>query len=204
MQTGKQAVRRAVISVLLMGVSVFLRAQAPPQFKADMQMSGPGGGTMNGKAFFGGSKVRMELDIAGQNQIMIVDISKKIVYMLMPDEKMYMEMPADSPGSMRAPKVDPMDPANPCSTAGVTVCKRIGSETVNGYPTEKWELKIDGQQMTAWIGTKLRMPIRTKSTDGTTMEFRNIVEGAQPANLFVVPPGYEKMEMPGMGDVPGM
>src|SRR3990172_9573022 len=121
-----------ILLLFLMGLSVLLRAQAPPQFKADMQMSGPGGGIMNGKVFFGGYKVRMELDMGGVKQITIMDISKKIVYMLMPDEKMYMEMPTNSPGSMRAPTVDPMDPANACATSEVTACKRIGSETVNG------------------------------------------------------------------------
>ena len=195
---------RISLFLFLMGVAIFLRAQAPPQFKADMQMSGPGGGTMNGKMYVGGTKVRMELGMGGMSQIMIVDISKKIVYTLMPDQKMYMEMPTDSPGSMRAPKMNPMDPANPCTTAGVTVCKRLGTETVNGYPAEKWELKIDGQQMTAWIGTKLRLPIKTQGTDGSTMEFRNIVEGAQPANLFVVPAGYQKMDMGGMAGMMGM
>ena len=195
---------RISLFLFLMGVAIFLRAQAPPQFKADMQMSGPGGGTMNGKMYVGGTKVRMELGMGGMSQIMIVDISKKIVYTLMPDQKMYMEMPTDSPGSMRAPKMNPMDPANPCTTAGVTICKRLGTETVNGYPAEKWELKIDGQQMTAWIGTKLRLPIKTQGTDGSTMEFRNIVEGAQPANLFVVPAGYQKMDMGGMGAMMGM
>ena len=150
-----RAARGVVYFFIWTGWIALLQAQAPPQFKTDMQMSGPGGGIMNGKMFVSGTKVRMELDMGGDSQIMILDLSKKVQYMLMPDEKMYMEVPLNAPNGMRAPKMDPLDPANPCATSGVTACKRIGSETVNGYPTEKWELTMDGQQMTVWIGTKL-------------------------------------------------
>ncbi|MBI3933884.1 MAG: DUF4412 domain-containing protein [Acidobacteria bacterium] len=203
MQTGKQAVRRAVISVLLMGASVFLRAQAPPQFKADMQVNA-GQNNFGAKIYLSGGKMRMEMAMEGHNQVMIVDPAKKVYYMIMPDEKMYMEMSTDAPLPMEPPKVETMDPANPCSSKDLTACKKIGTETVNGYESEKWEFTQDGQKHTAWISTKLRMLIKSVTADGTTMEFRNIVEGAQPANLFVVPPGYEKMEMPSIGGMPGM
>lgn len=194
--------RIPVCLVMLWGVTVFLRAQAPPQFKADMQMSG-GGSNMQGKVYFSGGKVRMEMDMEGHNQAMIVDPAKSVLYMLMPEDKMYMEMSANAPGPMKTPKVEAMDPANPCGSKGITTCKKIGTETVNGYASEKWEFLQEGQKYTAWIATKLRIPIKTMGADGTAMEFRNIVEGEQPANLFVVPAGYEKMDMGGMGGMMG-
>ena len=203
MQTSKVWARGALCTVLLMGASVFWQAQAPPQFKADMQMSG-GGSNMQGKIYFSGGKMRMEMAMGGQNQVMIVDPTKKVTYMLMPADEMYMEMNANAPGPMKPPKVEAMDPANPCSSEGVTACKKLGTETVNGYASEKWEFIQEGKKSTAWIATKLRLPIKTVAADGTSVEFRNIVEGAQPANLFVVPPGYEKMDMGGMGAMMGM
>lgn len=190
--------QRISVFLLLMGVSVSVQAQAPPQFKADMQMSGSGS-NIQGKIYFSGGKMRMEMAMEGQNQVMIIDPAKKVVYMLMPAEEMYMEMNANAPGPMKPPKVEAMDPANPCSSEGVTACKKLGTEIVNGYASEKWELTQERQKYTAWIAVKLRIPIKTVAADGTSMEFRNIVEGAQPANLFVVPSGYEKMDMGGMG-----
>jgi hypothetical protein len=165
-----------------------------------MQISGgPGGQTMRGTMYFGGSKIRMEMAMGGSNQIMIVDTVNKTQIMIMPDNKMYMEMPSGAAGMMKTPKVDVMDPANPCAGGGATQCKRIGAETVNGYATEKWEFKQDGETWTAWIATKLRIPIKMSSASGSGTEFRNIVEGTQPASLFQVPPGYQKMDMGGMG-----
>ena len=127
----------AVFFVMLMGVAVSVKAQAPPQFKADMLMSGPGGMNMQGKLYFSGGKMRMEMGMGGRNSIMIMDPVKKVAYMVMPEEEMYMEMNANAPGPMKPPKVDAMDPANPCGSAGVTACKKLGTETVNGYASEK-------------------------------------------------------------------
>ncbi|MBI4480781.1 MAG: DUF4412 domain-containing protein [Acidobacteria bacterium] len=195
--------RRISLFLFLLSVSIFLRAQAPPQFKADMQMSGRGN-NMQGKIYFSGGKMRMEMAMGGQSQVMITDPVKKAVYMVMPEQELYMEMNANAPGPMKPPKVEAMDPANPCSSEGVTACKKLGTETVNGYASEKWEFTQERQKYTAWIATKLRLPIKTVAADGTSVEFRNIVEGAQPANLFVVPADYEKMDMGGMGGMMGM
>ena len=174
-------------------------AQAPGPFKADLQMSGgrtPG--NMQAKIFFSSGKVRMEMAMGGQNQVMISDTAKSVLYMVMPADKMYMEMNAHAPGPMRTPKVDSVDPANPCSNTVITSCKKLGTETVNGYATEKWEFKQASETVTAWVSTKLRFPIKSVTSDGLTVEFRNIVEGEQPATLFTVPAGFEKMDMGGM------
>ena len=190
---------------VLVGTDGYLRAQPPPQFKADMQMSG-GRNNMSGKIYLSSGKMRMEMAMPGQGrvQVMIADPAKSVVYMIMAEEKMYLEMRGGAMGPLAPPKVESMDPANPCANTGLTSCKKIGTETVNGYETEKWEFTQDGQKHTAWVSTKLRMPVKSVMANGPAVEFRNIVEGAQPANLFVVPDGYEKMDMGGMGDPGGL
>jgi hypothetical protein len=72
---------------------------------------------------------------------------------------------------------------------------RRGAEMLNGFATQKWEYTdTDGEHVTAWIATRLRFPIKTVAGNGATNELRNIMEGAQPANLFELPAGYAQAD----------
>jgi hypothetical protein len=92
--------------------------------------------------------------------------------------------------------------------------KKIGSETVNGHPTTKYEVtaKTDDKvtQIHQWWATDIHFPVKTAAVDGSwSMEYRDIKIGSQPDSLFEVPAGYKKMSIPGMpGDmkikIPGM
>ena len=81
----------------------------------------------------------------------------------------------------------------------------MGKEDVNGKNTEKFLISYDaggGQQnIYQWIGPE-GLPIKTSSENGEwTVEYQNIQIGAQPADLFEPPVGYQKMVMP---DLSGM
>jgi hypothetical protein len=83
----------------------------------------------------------------------------------------------------------------------------VGKETVNGRATEKWEMKATrpgGQSSVAyqWFDPELNTNIREEQPGGFSSELRDIKIGKQPADLFVVPPGYQPVSMP-QGDAPG-
>lgn len=48
-----------------------------------------------------------------------------------------------------------------------------------------------------WIDQRTHIPVKTVQGDFVT-ELLNIQQGPQPASLFVVPPGYTKMDMGNM------
>jgi len=78
-------------------------------------------------------------------------------------------------------------------------CHKIGDETVNGRTTVKYEgTSDDGNAGSVWIDTKLHFPVKWQGKNGAG-ELRNIEEGAQPSSLFVVPAGYQKMDLGKMG-----
>jgi hypothetical protein len=84
------------------------------------------------------------------------------------------------------------DPTNPCASLKAScTSKDLGVETVNGRSTEKWMLTLvlSGKTYTnyEWIDKRLSAPIKSQSEE-STMEVRDIKEGAQPDNLFVIPP----------------
>ena len=194
------------VFLFLVGAAVSLQAQAPPEFKADLLMSGGrGGDTIHGKMYFGAAKIRMEMSVGGEKQIMIVDTAKKVQYLIMPEDEMYMEMRNDAsmPRAPKTLKVEVMDPANPSSGDPKANCKKLGTETANGCATEKWQIDMSREKATVWIDQKLYIPIKTVSSEGLTTEFSNLAEGKQDANLFVEPAGYEKMDMGDMMKMPG-
>src|SRR3954469_25707242 len=170
--------RKFAVAVLFAILASVVMAQIPGAvpFSADMTMKpGKGGESMNGKMYFSGSKMRWDMSMQGHDSVMITDIPGKVSYVLMPQQKMYMEMKAGS-HMQRGPKMDQFknyDPNNPCATAEDMTCEKAGSETVNGRSTDKWVFKKKSTgklTMTAWLDKKVHFPIKSQTEDGTEMD----------------------------------
>ncbi|HWR17610.1 MAG TPA: DUF4412 domain-containing protein [Terriglobales bacterium] len=204
--------RKFAVVILFAFVASLALAQVPGAvpFSGDLTMKAKGGETMNGKMYFSGTKMRWDMNAAGHQSIMINDIPGKVSYMVMPQQKMYMEMRAGQQSMHRGPKMPDLksyDPTNPCSAATDMTCEKVGTETVNGRTTDKWlfKNKKDGSTMTVWLDKKIHFPIRTQTNDAT-IELNNIQEGMPAASLFEIPSGYQKFSMGGMmgGQMPQM
>ena len=200
--------RLAVVVALLFGVFVsnaIAQAMFPQPFTADMSMKTKNGQDMTGKFYVGEHKMRMDMDAHGHQVSMITDPGAKTSYMVMHQQKMYMEMHAGQNPMMmqRGPKMPDLhtfDPTNPCANNPDVTCKNEGSDTVNGRSADKWVFtdKKNGEVTTAWIDKKLHFPVRTTTSDGTEMNLTNVQEGAPPSSTFEIPAGYRKFDMGGM------
>jgi hypothetical protein len=84
-------------------------------------------GTMNGKVFVSKDKIRMEMETA----ISIARTDKKLVWMLLPQEKIYMEMPMGAENTVTLMNKVP----------GEISRKLLGTETIDGRVTEKYEVQ---------------------------------------------------------------
>lgn len=185
--------------LFLTGSTKPLRAQASKEFKADMRLSG-GSLPMNidAKIFSGDKKLRMEINLMGLEQVMIMDLAKSEASLIMPAMRSYMSFTGGGSLPLPAPRIQAMDSADPCASTPRTSCRKIGPEAVNGYETEKWEFADGESKMTAWVSSSLGLPVKTEVAGLVTIELSNIVEGKQSDDLFTVPEGYQKIEM---GDV---
>jgi hypothetical protein len=166
------------------------------EFSADT-VSSAHGRTTTSKVFAKDQKFRMEPKDALTYSIVRGD--KQVVWMVMSEQKSYMEMKTD-PG--RQLKVEE-------KVRGEVSRKVIGAETIDGHPTQKYEVtyteggKTD--KMYQWMATDIKFPIKMAAVDGSwTMEYKNVKMGTQPASLFEVPSDYKKMETPSMPGMPGM
>lgn len=197
-----QVAKRLEQTLILLAITAPLAAQQPLQFKANVtKKDSADRSTSTGTVYFGGAKMRSELTVDGQPVVALIDPTGKTQYLLMTNDKTYMQMPiGQGPGSSMT-TTGPSDPTNPCAGgSGNTNCVQGGRETVNGYETIRWSYTNSaGVGTRAWISTRLRFAIKSQDDDGSSMELSNIAEGPQPVSLFAIPAGYQKIDMGAMG-----
>lgn len=150
------------------------------------------GREIQGKVFVKGEKERREASTPMGAYVTILRRDKKVMWKLMPGQKSYMEMPLDQKAMTKAPNVP---------EEGVTK-KLLGTETLNGYEAEKYEItnvKGNGRErkIIMWISKKSEIPLRIESADKSfSIDYKDIKEGGVDDALFEVPAGYQKMNMP--------
>ena len=167
------------------------------EFSADTISTFKGEQKLQGKMYFKQDKFRMDMKGNGDMH-MITRIDKKVVWNVMPAQKMYMEMPFNLKNK---PKVDE-------KFEGEIERKLVGNETIDGHPTKKYLITYKANNKTErvyqWFATDINFPVKTAAIDGSwSQEFRNVKIGSQPDSLFEVPKGYQKMQMPQMPTMPG-
>jgi outer membrane lipoprotein-sorting protein len=188
---------RKASSCLWLLVALILALPALTQaaeFSAEITMKGGDTPGTHGKVYIKGDKFRQEFDMGGVKHTSIMRGDKQLVWMVIPDQKVYMEMPLTPQAKAKMLKM-PQDQAK---------MKLLGTETVNGYEADKYEVagtRGQGSKEYVWVAKKLGMPLKMTSADGSfSIEYHNIKEGGVPDSVFEVPAGYQKMAMPmGMG-----
>ncbi len=163
-------------------------------------------GVTKSKVYSTPTMERREISEGGQQMIAITRHDKKIVWNLMPEEKMYMEMPI----GQSAKKEDKTD-----LSAYKIDQTPMGQETLNGIVMNKGKMIMtgkDGSKMGGFMWTTKEgiiakldaLSVEQGKKDRFKLEMTNLKIGKQPANLFEIPKGFEKMDMGAMGAMEGM
>jgi len=159
--------------------------------------------TMQSKVYYAPGKERREQDMGGMKQIMITRKDKGITWMLMPEQKMYMEMKI---GDTKGRNEDISDYRDYKIEQSV-----IGEEVVNGVKTTKSKVvvadpkgnKFGGFMWDTKEGIMVKMDTIGKAEGikrRMKIELKNLKIEKQDLKLFEIPPGYRKMSTPGLGD----
>jgi hypothetical protein len=172
-------------------------ALAQTEFSAEIvDLQKPGTPTQ-AKIYFAKDKIRIESQNGGPHGggAVIMNFATQTAIVLMAQQHMYMEMPAQAQGQRMAYAsafFQAGDVENACGdwqrmghNQGSS-CHKVGNEAVNGRDTVKYEsTSVNGDISHFWLDPKLRFPVKweNKSSSG---EMRNIQEGAQPSSLFEI------------------
>ncbi len=182
---------KKVIIITVLALVGFVTNLCAYDFSADV-VTKSGDQSFTGKMYVSGDKSRME--VAGS--VTISDMGKKVVWILMPDQKMYMEQPINPEQTIGASE----------KAEGEIERKLIGPDTVDGKNTLKYLIKYSSKNgetsVYQWIDTGLNLPVKTSAADGSwSTEYKNISTGSPAPDLFIVPEGYKKMSMPNISDM---
>ena len=151
-----------------------------------------GGMEIPGNIYVKDKLVRNEVQTAGIASIHILRPDKKVVWIIMPRQKTYMEMPITQEAQQKL---------LPLTESQKAKMKKVGTETINGYACDKYETTMSHQgksmKVFTWVATDLGMPIKIVSEDGSfSMEYKDIKPGEVADFLFDVPQDYKKIKIP--------
>jgi hypothetical protein len=184
-----------LVSVMAMGLATVAAAWEGPKvdYSADTVME-TADVAIRGKLYAAPNKERREYAEGGQNMAMIMRADKKLAWMLMPEEKMYMEF--DMSKQTRSDDL-----------SGWKIEQTVvGPETIDGIKTTKSKVVMTGpkgEKMAGfWWLTKENIIVKMDAIsvdqgrkDRFKIENKNIKIGKQDPMLFEVPAGYAKMDM---------
>jgi hypothetical protein len=181
-------------------------ALAQTEFSGEMVDTQKQGTPTTAKLYFAKAKLRIESQTAGARGrgVIIMNYATQTGIVVMAERHMYMEMPAQAQSQQMgtaAAFFQTGDVENACGDWQKmghqgNSCHKVGSETVNGRSTVKYETaNSSGEVSHFWLDPKLRFPVKWegKSSGG---ELRNIQEGTQPASLVEMPAGMGGMQPP--------
>lgn len=156
--------------------------------------------TMTAKVYSAPDKERREQEIEQTKQILITRWDKKVVWTLMPDQGMYMEMELKENNEKSA------------DLSGYKIEQSVvGTEVVNGVKTTKNKVimtdpkgnKFGGFMWTTKEGIMVKMDAIGKSEDSKMrikMDLKNLKIEKQDPGLFEIPEGLHKMSIPKFGN----
>jgi hypothetical protein len=203
----RRMVRSLYLITFLLAASF---AIAQTEFSAEIVDTQKADNPNRAKIYMAKDKLRIEPTAGtmgkGPGGAVIMNLATQTTTVLMDQQHMYMEMPAQVAIQRIAYNFFRTgDVENACSDWAQSVknkggsCHKVGSDTVNGRSTVKYEgTNANGESSTFWIDPKLRFPVKWQGKNNGG-ELRDIQEGTQPASLFEIPSDYKKFEMPNMG-----
>lgn len=179
----------ALVALVLSLTAAELPFKPPVAYACDIAFT-DGKEKMTGRMIVGAAdRQRMEIKADGQSMVMIMRMDQKKMHMLMVADKMAMTMPLN-------PKQAPA--GSQALNDPTATWKKTGSETVNGVACDRYEWSSKDGKGTGWIDAKQGVIVRAQDADGKGQaDFTNYQIGAQKADLFEIPAGYQVM--PGMG-----
>lgn len=176
-----------------LSILVFANIASAMSFSADIVSSDDGKTITKQKMYMTANKMRTEMDEMAN----IVRMDKKLVWIVMFEDKMYMEQPINLENAHN--NRQNMDVEPPSDEVEKVFILR---ETINGYAADKYRVTTkDKNSHYIWISSDpgITMQVKTAAIDGSWwQEFRNISLGEPDPGLFEVPAGFEKMSMPAM------
>ncbi len=168
------------------------------ELSADVVRRGKGQ-EQTSKVFIKNDKIRLEgMPSPGGGQgYNILRTDKKVIWLVQPERKTYIELPLGHLTDMSQQAV------TGGKLPGEATRRELGQEKIDGRPTTKYEViySVAGQNymIHQWLDRELKLPLKTADTDGAwSVEYRNLRLGPQADALFELPADYQVISLPAL------
>lgn len=140
------------------------------------------------------SKDRMRIESGGLTGLtMIVDAANHTTVALFPSQKSYRQLGSRPSTYFRVTNAENACPDWQKAAGTEITCEKVGNDVVDGRKTVKYRSPTPNKAADyLWVDPILNYVIKWHK-DETEAELRNIEEGPQSADLFVIPQGYEPL-----------
>jgi len=166
---------RALNKILIVGSTLFVIGQTDAisktvEFSADAVINTPQQAAKKFKIFVGSKAVRREMNMNGQEVVEIVYPDQGKALLINDHMRSFKER--------RFPAQSKDDNKTPCAQINNSMCEKIGTESIDGIKTEKWQIlsNENGKKMRTlhWIDVKRKLAIREFFPDGSVSELKMI------------------------------
>jgi hypothetical protein len=156
------------------------------EFSAE-QTTRIGKSVMTGKIYFQPDRWRVEMASPEGPKVSINRLDRAVTWLLLPNRS-YVELP------LRIDQVPRVSPR----IEGEVARKHLGTESVGGHKTEKYEVTVesDGKRQIVhqWVAPDIQFAMKTASVDGQwESAYSAVMIGPQKPDLFELPAGYTKV-----------
>ncbi len=175
---------------LFLALALWPAAVPAAEFSAQM-LTRVRNATVPGRILVKDGKMRQEFNDAEGRTITILRLDKKMVWVLLPRTRTYMEMPLKLKWPGQFIQIPP----------DARTKRLVGNERVGGYDAQKYEVGVVSREgmerQIYWLPAKLGVPIKMEvPARHFSIEYKDIKEGPVADRLFEIPPGYEKVSKP--------
>ena len=182
--------------------SIGLPRYIPPASYQEDLVVNTEGTTLTMRRFVDHERIRTEISVEGQQMVTLeMGDAKGTVYSLMPQEKRAMKQSrqAMAEASAKAGEKTKPEPAEQKEPPSDYLVEDLGDETIDGTAAKKVRMSYDKEgDVIGWFDKGTGAPLRMETiADGrkAAIEWKNRKAESPPADLFVVPKGYEVVDM---------
>ncbi len=123
----------------------------------------------------------------------IIRLDQHVQWVLMPEQHQYMELPIKPEDE---PRIAAMSRDLSGDWAALTP---VGTAVIDGQTADKYDQSNDKCTIYTYVSSSSHLPLKSEGTCAdahTVTEYQNVRAGAQPADLFELPAGYQKFTLP--------
>lgn len=162
----------SILLALFFGLNIApdtAHAGSTKPFTALAVQTAPNGASQDGRIFVSDQGTRYEFSEQGRDIVQIILPEQKIMRILFPKDKVYMETQAPADTAVAMAKT-----SSPCPPVDAITCDRVGMDKFGAIDVERWQQSIEGLQGTStlWWDPKRKMIVRQEYPDGRIMQLQ--------------------------------